>query len=144
MVTLVSACLLGENCKYNGGNNDNIYVKLYLKDRDYVAFCPEIAGGLEAPRLPCEICGNRVVNSNGEDLTEEFTDGAEQALELCREAGVELAVLKEGSPSCGVNWIYDGTFEHVRTPGQGITAKLLTETGIKCISEEDIVNGRYK
>lgn len=144
MVTLVSACLLGENCKYNGGNNDNIYVKLYLKDREYVAFCPEIAGGLEAPRLPCEICGNRVVNSKGEDLTEEFTDGAEQALELCREAGVELAVLKEGSPSCGVNWIYDGTFEHVRTPGQGITAKLLTENGIKCISEEDIVNGRYK
>ena len=144
MVTLVSACLLGENCKYNGGNNDNIYVKLYLKDREYIAFCPEIAGGLEAPRLPCEICENQVLNSDGEDLTEELTDGAEQALELCREAGVEFAVLKEGSPSCGVNWIYDGTFEHVRIPGQGITAKLLTENGIKCISEEDIVNGRYK
>lgn len=144
MVTLVSACLLGENCKYNGGNNDNIYVKLYLKDRDYIAFCPEIAGGLDAPRSPCEICGDLVLNSEGEDMTEEFIDGAEQALELCREAGVETAVLKEGSPSCGVNWIYDGTFQHVRIPGQGITARLLTENGITCISEEDIVNGRYK
>ena len=141
---MVSACLLGENCKYNGGNNDNIYVRLYLKDREYIAFCPEIAGGLEAPRLPCEICGDRVLNSGGEDQTEEFTDGAEQALELCSEAGVDLAVLKEGSPSCGVNWIYDGTLQHERISGQGITARLLTENGIKCISEEDIVNGRYK
>ena len=141
---LVSACLLGENCKYNGGNNDNIYVKIYLKDREYVAFCPEIAGGLEAPRLPCEICNGLVKNSAGEDLSEEFQDGAEQALELCRETGAELAVLKEGSPSCGVNWIYDGSFEHVRIPGQGITAKLLADNGVTCISEEDIVNGRYK
>lgn len=141
---LVSACLLGENCKYNGGNNDNLYVKLYLKDRQYVAFCPEIAGGLEAPRSPCEICGERVMNSDGIDLTDEFTDGADQALELCQEAGVDLAILKEGSPSCGVNWIYDGSFNHVRIPGNGITAKLLCKNGIKCISEEDIVNGRLK
>ena len=141
---LVSACLLGENCKYNGGNNDNLYVKLYLKDREYIAFCPEIAGGLGSPRLPCEICRGQVLNSDGVDLTEEFLDGAEQALELCQEVGVELAILKEGSPSCGVNWIYDGSFEHVRIPGKGITAKLLSDNGINCISEEEIVNGRLK
>ena len=139
---LVSACLLGENCKYDGNNNNNLYVKLYLKDKDYIAFCPEIAGGLEAPRLPCERCQGRVINSGGEDLTDEFVDGAEQALELCQETGATLAVLKEGSPSCGVNWIYDGSFEHIRIPGQGVTAQLLTENGIKCISEEDIINGR--
>lgn len=139
---LVSACLLGENCKYDGGNNDNMYVKLLLKDKEYLAFCPEIAGGLDAPRLPCEICGGRVLNSGGEDLTDEFTDGAEQALELCEETDVKLAVLKEGSPSCGVNWIYDGSFQHIRIPGKGVTAKLLSDNGIKCISEEDIMNGR--
>lgn len=141
---LVSACLLGENCKYDGGSNDNLYVKLYLKDKEYIAFCPEIAGGLEAPRLPCEICGGRVLNSAGEDLTEEFTDGAEQAWDLCEEAEVEQAVLKEGSPSCGVNWIYDGTFDHVRIPGQGIMTRLLRSKGVRCISEEDIMNGRLK
>lgn len=139
---LVSACLLGENCKYNGGNNDNLYVRLYLKDKQYLAFCPEIAGGLESPRHPCERCRGRVINCEGEDLTDEFRDGAEQALELCREAGCELAVLKEGSPSCGVNWIYDGSFTHSRISGQGVTAQLLTENGIRCISEEDIINGR--
>ena len=141
---LVSACLLGENCKYDGGNNDNLYVKLFLKDKEYVAFCPEIAGGLDAPRPPCEMCQGRVMNVKGEDMTEEFTDGAEQALDLCLETGAELAVLKEGSPSCGVNWIYDGTFDHVRIPGKGVTAALLAENGINCISEEDIVNGRLK
>ena len=83
-----------------------------------------------------------MLNSGGEDLTDEFTDGAEQALELCEETDVKLAVLKEGSPSCGVNWIYDGSFQHIRIPGKGVTAKLLSDNGIKCISEEDIMNGR--
>ena len=141
---LVSACLLGENCKYNGGNNDDLYVKLYLQGKEYIAYCPEIAGGLDSPRPPCEICQGRVLNTEGDDLTDEFIDGAEQALELCNENGVDLAILKEGSPSCGVNWIYDGSFDHVRIPGKGITARLLYNNGIKCLSEEDIVNGRLK
>ena len=139
---LVSACLLGENCKYNGGNNDNLNVKIFLHDKEYRAFCPEIAGGLDCPRPPCERCRGRVINSEGKDVTQAFLDGANKALALCRETGVDLAVLKEGSPSCGVNWIYDGSFTHARIPGQGVTAQLLREQGIKCISEEDITNGR--
>ena len=139
----VSACLLGENCKYNGGNNDNQAVRDYVADREYLAFCPEMAAGLSCPRSPCEILGQRVINKLGQDVTAEFCAGAELAAGLCGEKGVKLAILKEGSPSCGVHEIYDGSHTHRRIPGQGLTAQRLLALGIKCLSEEDIANGRY-
>lgn len=135
---LVSACLLGENCKYSGGNNRREDVCRFLEGKEYVSFCPEQAGGLLTPRLPSERRGDRVVSSAGEDVTEAFLLGAERTLELCRRENVELAVLKQGSPSCGSRYVYDGTFSGVKIPGEGVTAELLRANGIQVISEEDI------
>lgn len=135
---LVSACLLGENCKYSGGNNRNEAVCRYLETREYVPFCPEQEGGLPTPRLPSEIRGERVCASDGADVTEAFRQGAEKALAKCRESGVDTAILKEGSPSCGCHLIYDGTFSGRKIPGRGITAALLEDAGIRVYSENDI------
>ena len=135
---LVSGCLLGLNCKYNGGNNDNAAVHKFLEGKEYVVFCPERAGGLPAPRLPSEIRGDRVYSKAGEDVTEEFHGGAEKALAFCRAHGVTQAILKARSPSCGVHAVYDGTFTGEVIPGMGVTAKLLVENGIELMDEEDL------
>ena len=135
---LVSACLLGHNCKYNGGNNDNAAVHKFLEGKEYVVFCPERAGGLPAPREPSEIRGDKVYSRTGQDVTEEFHAGAEKALAFCQKHGVTLAVMKERSPSCGVHAIYDGTFTGKTIPGMGMAARLLAENGIVLMSEEDI------
>jgi len=135
---LVSACLLGENCKYSGGNNRNEAVCRFLEGRDYVPFCPEQAGGLPTPRLPSEIREGRVYARDGADVTEAFQSGAAKALALCREKAVTAAILKEGSPSCGCYRVYDGTFSGVRIPGQGITARVLADAGIVVCSENDV------
>lgn len=136
---LVSACLLGENCKYSGGSNHREAVCRFLEGKDYISFCPEQAGGLPTPRLPSERRGDRVVSRDGEDVTEAFCLGAERAMEACREHGVTLAILKQGSPSCGSRYIYDGTFSGTKIPGQGVTAQLLGENGIQIIGEEEIL-----
>ena len=135
---LVSGCLLGLNCKYNGGNNDNAAVHKYLEGKEYVIFCPERAGGLPAPRLPSEIRGDKVFSKAGEDVTEEFRGGAEKALAFCRAHGVTQAILKARSPSCGVHAVYDGSFSGKVVPGMGVTAKLLSENGIELMDEEDL------
>lgn len=135
---LVSACLLGENCKYSGGNNRREEVCRFLEGKEYVSFCPERAGGLPTPRLPSERRGDRVISSVGEDVTEAFRLGAERALEACRRQRVDFAILKQGSPSCGSRYIYDGSFSGVKVPGQGVTAELLRAEGIRVISEEDM------
>lgn len=135
---LVSACLLGENCKYSGGNNRREEVCRFLEGKEYVPFCPEQAGGLHTPRLPSERRGDRVVSSAGEDVTEAFLLGAERTLELCRREGAQVAILKQGSPSCGSRYIYDGSFSGVKIPGEGVTAELLRQNGIRVISEENV------
>lgn len=135
---LVSACLLGENCKYSGGNNRREAVCRFLEGKEYVPFCPEQAGGLSTPRLPSECRQDRVVSSAGEDVTEAFRLGAERALKICLENEVSLAILKQGSPSCGSRYIYDGTFSGQKIPGMGVAARLLRENGIPVIGEEDI------
>lgn len=135
---LVSACLLGENCKYSGGNNRREEICRFLEGKDYIPFCPEQAGGLPTPRPPCECRDGRVVSSAGEDVTRAFLRGAERAMEVCRDHGVTLAILKQGSPSCGSRYIYDGTFSGKKIPGQGVTAQLLEEQGIPVIGEEEI------
>ena len=138
---LVSGCLLGHNCKYNGGNNDNAAVRAFLADKDYVVFCPERASGLPAPRLPSEIRDDKVYSKAGDDVTAEFRAGAEKALAFCRKHGVTHAVLKARSPSCGVHAVYDGTFTGAVIPGMGVTARLLAENGIELLDEEDIETG---
>ncbi len=135
---LVSACLLGHNCKYNGGNNDNAAVHGYLAGKDWVCFCPERAGGLPAPRLPSEIRDGKVYSRSGEDVTEEFRAGAERALAFCKSHGVTRAILKARSPSCGVHAVYDGSFTGRVVPGMGVTARLLAENGVALMDEEDV------
>ena len=135
---LVSGCLLGVNCKYNGGNNDNAAVHKFLEGKEYVVFCPERASGLPAPRLPSEIRGERVYSKAGDDVTAEFTAGAEKALAFCKAHGVTQAILKARSPSCGVHAVYDGTFTGRVVPGMGVTARLLAASGIELMDEEDI------
>jgi uncharacterized protein YbbK (DUF523 family) len=135
---LVSACLLGINCKYSGGNNYNEKVLEYIKDKEVIPICPEIYGGLPTPRQASEIINNKVISKNGIDVTNEYQKGAEETLKIAKLLNVKKAILKAKSPSCGSNQIYDGTFTHKKIKGQGVTTELLKEKGIKVISEKDI------
>ncbi len=128
---LVSACLLGENCKYSGGNNYSPAVEALKEKFDVISVCPEQLGGLPTPRAPSERAGARVLNCKGQDVTGAFRLGAEEALRIARSCGVTRAVLQERSPSCGSSAIYDGTFSGKLIPGRGVTTQLLEENGIK-------------
>lgn len=141
---IISACLLGINCKYSGGNNECEAVKRLAGEHTYVAVCPEVAGGFPVPRPPAEIRNGRIYRKNGEDVTEGFIKGAEEvykeAQRRAAEAGeeIEMAVLRAKSPSCGAGKIYDGTFTGKITDGYGVFAELLRDNGIKVVTEEDI------
>ena len=138
MTVFVSACLLGENCKYNGGNNavEGLADALTAQGIDILGFCPECAGGLPTPRVPAERLGDRVVNKNGEDVTEAFWAGARAAVEAAKAQGCTCAVLKKNSPSCGCGTVYDGSFTGTLTQGNGVTAQLMTEAGVAVYNEE--------
>ena len=133
---LISACLCGQCCRYDGGCFDYPALRRLAEDGLAIPFCPECAGGLPTPRIPCEICGDRVISRTGVDCTAEYARGAAAALALCRQYGLTAAILKESSPSCGVNRIYDGTHTGHKIPGQGITAALLAQNGIKLYTEK--------
>lgn len=135
MKILVSACLLGENCKYSGGNNKCEEILELGKKHKLIPICPECFGGLPIPRVPSEIKDGRVYSKTGEDLTEAFNDGAEKALYVAEESGCQLAILKERSPSCGFGEIYDGSFSGKTIRGNGITAQLLYDHGIVILGE---------
>jgi len=132
---LVSACLLGENCKYNGGNNKNESVIRLDKYFDIVPVCPECLGGLKIPREPNEIVNGKVISKSGMDFTDLYLDGAEKTLYIANECAAGFAVLKERSPSCGKGFIYDGSFSGKLTSGNGITAEKLLENGIAVFGE---------
>ena len=138
---LISACLLGENCKYNGGNNtDAIPAETLAKLRqicELVAVCPECMGGLTTPREPAEICANgRVITKfSGRDVTAEFILGAQICAEIASENGCKIAVLKERSPSCGSGEIYDGSFTGRIVSGDGLTAAALKKLGVRVVGE---------
>ncbi|MCC8073584.1 MAG: DUF523 domain-containing protein [Clostridiales bacterium] len=138
MNILVSACLLGENCKYNGGNNKNDDVLALQKEHRLVPICPECFAALPIPRVPSEIIDGKVFSKDGRDLTEEFKDGASKALYVAEETACQVAILKERSPSCGFGKIYDGTFSGKVVDGNGITAQLLYDNGIKIVGESQI------
>ena len=135
---LISACLVGDNVKYNGGNNKSPLIEKLLEKFELVPFCPEVEGGLPIPRHPSEQRGERVVNDIDEDVTDEFEKGAEFAYNICLFLKIKIAVLKERSPSCGVHEIYDGTFSHKVISGMGITAAYLKRKGITVYNEEEI------
>ncbi|MBP3654660.1 MAG: DUF523 domain-containing protein [Oscillospiraceae bacterium] len=138
MKVLVSACLFGENCKYDGGNNQDLKIinTLLAEGIDPVVICPEVAGGLPIPRTPAELQGDKVINQDGEDVTEQFMAGARAAVELAKKHGCKAAVLKANSPSCGCGKIYDGTFSGKLVDGYGVTARLLRKSGVVVYTEE--------
>ena len=138
MKIMVSACLLGENCKYNGGNNLSEKVMNYVKGHEVIPVCPEVLGGLSTPRLSSEIVDGVVTASDGYSVDMEFRKGAQMGLDLAKANGVDLVILQSRSPSCGVKQIYDGTFSGNKIAGQGIFAQLLTENGYKIIDVEDL------
>ncbi|MBE6136233.1 MAG: DUF523 domain-containing protein [Erysipelotrichaceae bacterium] len=135
---LISACLVGDKCKYDGKSNYTPLVKELLEKYELVPFCPEVEGGLSIPRTPSERKGDIIINQNGKDVTKYFELGAEKAYNICMYLGIKIAILKENSPSCGVNTIYDGSFSHKTINGQGYTAEYLSKRGIRVISENDI------
>ncbi|MDD7182693.1 DUF523 domain-containing protein [Peptostreptococcus porci] len=150
MKIIVSGCLLGNNCKYNGGNNYNENVVKFLENKDYIVICPEEMGKLTIPRVPSEIQYSKtadevlkneakVLSKNGDDVTKYFIDGANKALEIAKRNNCKLAILKDGSPSCGSNYIYDGNFEGKKIYGKGVCARLLENNGIEVISEYDVL-----
>lgn len=134
---LVSACLAGVNCKYNGGNNGNEKIIEFTKNNDVIFVCPEQLGGLTTPRIGAERLGERVVNKKGEDVTKEFYKGAEEVLNLVKKLNIKKAILKSRSPSCGINNIYDGTFTHNLIERDGVTAELLRKNGVEVISSDE-------
>ena len=137
---LVSACLLGVNCKYSGGNNALPREQLTALEKKYrlVPVCPERDGGLPTPRIPSERRGERVINRAGEDVTEAFRRGAALALETARREECRIALLKERSPSCGSGAIYDGSFTGTVIPGDGVTAQRLKDMGVRVYDEDHI------
>ena len=137
---LISACLLGVNCKYNGGANPVSEARLAALKEKYtlVPVCPESYGGLATPRPPSERVGERVLARDGTDVTAQYEKGAQAALRLAELFGCKTAILKEHSPSCGHGMIYDGTFSGALTPGDGVTAALLAAHGVAMYGEGDI------
>lgn len=138
MVIGVSACLLGENCKYNGGNNYSERVIEYIKGHEVVSICPEVLGGLTIPRDPAEIVDGVVKHKDGSSVDKEFRDGAKKALEILKDKGAELVILQSRSPSCGVDSIYDGTFSGKLIPGNGVFVELLKAEGFNVIDVEEL------
>ena len=135
MKLLISACLLGVRCRYDGASKAHPLAEELAKQHTLVPVCPEQLGGLTTPRPPAERQGERVATAVGVDVTEQYRRGAEETLRLCRIFGCEAAVLKERSPSCGCGAVYDGTFTGTLTAGDGVTAQLLTANGIPVYGE---------
>lgn len=138
MKILVSACLTGINCKYNGGNNYSESLAEYLKGHEVVTVCPEVLGGLTTPRTPCEIVKGVVTNRDGIVVDAKFRKGAAIALKKALEENVDMAILQSRSPSCGVKQVYDGSFTGTLTEGMGIFAQCLKDHGIAVKDVEDI------
>lgn len=135
---LVSYCLIGKNCKYDGTNNYSKKVEAFLKDYIPVFICPEEMGGLPTPRVPAERRDNLVITKNNKDVTLEFVRGAEAVLKIAKEHNIKKALLKSHSPSCGTNSIYDGTFTHTLIKRDGVTAELLKKNDIEIITSDEI------
>lgn len=137
MVIMISACLVGVNCRYDGRSSKNRCLLDSLKGFLLVPFCPEQLGGLTTPRLRAEIRNDRVINELGEDVTDYFLKGAKESLKIAKRISPDIIVLKSKSPSCGKDKIYDGSFQGKIVEGSGITCKLLIENGFRVMSDEE-------
>lgn len=138
MKVAVSACLLGENCKYNGGNNYNKKLVNFVESYEVIAMCPEVLGGLLIPRPPAEIVNGLVRQKNGISVDNEFKKGAQKALNIIKKNKIGLVILQSRSPSCGVNNVYDGSFTGKLIEGKGVFARILEENNIEVIDVEDL------
>ncbi len=136
MKIAVSACLLGHNCKYSGGNNRSQKVLDYIEGHEVIPICPEAAGGMPVPRVPVELKDNKAINRDGEDVTVFFRRGVEQ--EMKKMQHIDLAILQPRSPSCGCKQIYDGTFTKTLIEGKGMFAQALAEAGIPMMDGDDV------
>ena len=136
MKIMVSACLLGENCRYDGGNNKDDRIAALAEDHELIPVCPEVMGGLPIPRIPSEIRDGAVINREGRSVDTEFRSGAQKCLEIAMKERPDLVILKSRSPSCGVRQHYDGTFTGKLTEGPGITADLLIRNGFQVVDAE--------
>lgn len=139
MNIVVSACLLGVDCRYCGDNCKNEKILQLREEHNLIPVCPEQLGGLTTPREPSERKGELVVGKDGKDVTKAFQDGANQALYICQLYDCNTAILKKNSPSCGFGVIYDGTFSGNKVPGDGVTAELFNQHGIKVLNEDNFI-----
>ena len=138
MKILVSACLLGENCKYNGGNNYCARVAEYVMDKEVITVCPEVMAGMGVPRTPIEIVDGVLMDRNGNNVDAALHTAVAQAMELVRKEEIECAILQSRSPTCGVNEVYDGSFSGKLIPGAGVFAQALCNAGYHVIDAENI------
>lgn len=138
MKYVVSACLAGVACRYDGGGAPHPLVMELARANEALPVCPEVLGGLGVPRPPCELVNGRALTSDGRDCDGAYRKGASEALRLARAAGCTHAVLKARSPSCGAGCVYDGTFTHTRVAGDGVFASLLREAGFTLMTEEEL------
>lgn len=141
MKILVSACLLGENCKYNGSNNYNAAVVEFVKDQEVLTICPEMIAGMGCPRTPIEIVDGVLMDRNGNNVDAAMREAVEKAMEMIRKEEIQCAVLQSRSPTCGVNEVYDGSFSGKLIPGSGVLARALKDKGYQVIDAEDIKAG---
>jgi uncharacterized protein YbbK (DUF523 family) len=132
----VSACLLGHNCKYSGGNNRSQKVLDYIEGHEVIPVCPEVSGGMSVPRVPVELKGDKAINRDGEDVTDFFRSGVEQEMKKMQD--IDLAILQPRSPSCGCKQIYDGTFTKTLIEGKGMFAQALDVAGIPMMDGDDV------
>lgn len=138
MKIAVSACLLGRNCKYNGGSNRSQAVLDFLEGHTVVPVCPEVTGGLPVPRTSVELKDGRAINQNGEDVTAFFRKGVEKTMAQLAGQEIDLAILQPRSPSCGCKEIYDGTFSKQLISGKGMFAQALATAGIPMMSADEL------
>ena len=135
---LVSGCLLGENCKYNGGNNYNPRVVEFLKGKEVISICPEMMAGMGCPRNPIEIVDGVLTDCHGKNVDSLIRKSVMEIMERIRDEEIQCAILQSRSPTCGVNQVYDGTFSGKLIPGSGVFAKSLMDAGYCVIDGEDI------
>ena len=135
---LVSACLLGRNCKYNGGNNYCAAVAEFVKDKEIIEVCPEVQSGMSIPRTPIELVNGVLMDRDGNDVDARLRAAVAQAMESIKDQEIDCAVLQSRSPTCGVNQIYDGSFSGKLISGSGVFAKALKDAGYRVIDAEDI------
>lgn len=138
MKILVSACLMGRNCKYNGGNNYCEKLQDFIQGREVIEVCPEVLAGLGTPRTPIEICNGTVISKDGEVVDEKIRRATAQILDQIRNEEIEVCVLKSRSPTCGVKQVYDGSFTGKLVDGAGVLAQALKDAGYKLLDSEDI------